>query len=135
MPPFSPPSAPEPYNLNNELAKERSRAAAERTLMAWIRTALSLIGFGFGIDRIVAAVYSSKLSDSDRIDVSVRLLSIGFIAIGNVALLLAVFQHQQVLKRLRRSDFRYDPPLPIATITAISLFMIGVLALLTLISG
>ena len=133
MPPLSQP--PEPYNLNNELAKERNRAASERTLMAWIRTALSLIGFGFGIDRLVAAVQSSRLSGSDRIDVSVRLLSIGFIAIGNAALMLAVLQHQQTLKRLRRNDFRYDPPIPIATIAAISLFIIGTLALLTLISG
>jgi hypothetical protein len=31
-------------NPGTELAKERNRAAEERTLMAWIRTALSLIG-------------------------------------------------------------------------------------------
>ncbi len=135
MPPLPPPPEPYPYNLNNELAKERNRAAAERTLMAWIRTALSLIGFGFGIDRLVVAVQSSRLASSDRIDISVRLLSIGFIAIGNLALVVAVLQHQQVLKRLRRNDFRYDPPIPIATITAISLLIIGTLALLTLISG
>jgi uncharacterized membrane protein YidH (DUF202 family) len=46
----------ETYNLTNELAKERNRAAAERTLMAWIRTSLSLISFGFGIDRVVTAL-------------------------------------------------------------------------------
>jgi putative membrane protein len=46
----------EPYNMANELAKERNRAAAERTLMVWIRTSLSLISFGFGIDRIIAAM-------------------------------------------------------------------------------
>ena len=34
---------PDTYNMANELAKERNRAAAERTLMAWIRTSLSLI--------------------------------------------------------------------------------------------
>ena len=37
------------YNLNNELAKMRTRDAADRTLMAWTRTAISLIGFGFAI--------------------------------------------------------------------------------------
>ena len=33
----------------NELACERSRPAADRTLMAWLRTAIAMIGFGSGI--------------------------------------------------------------------------------------
>ncbi|MFN9624229.1 MAG: YidH family protein, partial [Cyanobacteriota bacterium] len=44
------PTPPDPRNLTNELAKERNRDAAERTLMAGIRTSLSLISFGFGVD-------------------------------------------------------------------------------------
>ena len=40
---------PPKKNLANELARERSREAAHRTLMAWVRTTLSLIGFGFAI--------------------------------------------------------------------------------------
>jgi putative membrane protein len=31
-------------SITNELARERNRAAADRTLMAWIRTALAMIG-------------------------------------------------------------------------------------------
>ncbi|WP_416244525.1 YidH family protein [Crocosphaera sp. XPORK-15E] len=45
-----------------ELAKYRSRAAADRTLMAWIRTSLSLIGFGFGIPTIVRTIENTHLS-------------------------------------------------------------------------
>jgi putative membrane protein len=130
--PLSRSPEPPPYNLNNELAKERNRAAAERTLMAWIRTSLSLITFGFGIDRIVDAIRSSRLSDSDRVDVSVRLLSIGFIVIGNLSLMVAIAQHQQVLRRIRRHDFFYSPVLPIATLTALGLLIVGTLALIIL---
>lgn len=36
-------------SLTNELAKERSREASDRTLMAWIRTSISMISFGFAI--------------------------------------------------------------------------------------
>jgi putative membrane protein len=35
--------------MRNELAKERTRESADRTLNAWIRTSASLIGFGFAI--------------------------------------------------------------------------------------
>jgi putative membrane protein len=52
---------PQVPNPGTELAKERNRAAEERTLMAWIRTSLSLIGFGVGVERIVAAIYQCFL--------------------------------------------------------------------------
>ena len=48
-------------NLANELARERNREAAERTLMAWIRTALALIGFGFGIGKLDAYLEGAGL--------------------------------------------------------------------------
>ena len=35
--------------INTELAKERTHGAYDRTMMAWVRTALALIGFGIGV--------------------------------------------------------------------------------------
>jgi len=40
------------FGTNNELAKERNRAAAERTINAWIGNSLSFIGIGVAIDQI-----------------------------------------------------------------------------------
>jgi putative membrane protein len=46
---------PTPLNTINELAKERNRAAAERTLNAWTALCLSLMGFGVALSRFLAA--------------------------------------------------------------------------------
>ena len=44
--------------LSNELARERNREAADRTLLAWIRTSLAMISLGFGIERLGQAAVS-----------------------------------------------------------------------------
>ena len=49
-----------------DLARERTRAAQERTLMAWIRTSLSMVSFGFGIDRFFS--YLNKTSPGDFLE-------------------------------------------------------------------
>lgn len=122
-------------NLTNELAKERNRAAAERTLMAWIRTCLSLISFGFGIDKIIGAINRSRYGESAHADLSVRLVSTGFVLIGILAMAAATVQHQKILKMLRRDDFVYVDETSIATATAVCLTVIGAIALIILILG
>ncbi|MGB5241946.1 MAG: DUF202 domain-containing protein [Prochlorococcaceae cyanobacterium] len=122
-------------NLNNELAKERNRAAAERTMMAWIRTCLSLISFGFGLDKIIGAINRSRFGGSDHASLSVRLVAIGFVLIGILAMAAATRQHLRTLKLIRRDDFVYVDQRSITVFTAIALTIIGIVAFALLVTG
>ena len=122
-------------NTSTELAKTRNRAAAERTTLAWIRTALALISFGFGLDKIISAIRNAGGDGNTSQDVGVQLMSMGFIGVGIFTLLIAMRQHKRELIRLRSDPYLYrdEPSLSIATATAV--LVIGVLAYLLLLSG
>ena len=122
-------------NTSTELAKTRNRAAAERTTLAWIRTALALISFGFGLDKIISAIRDAGGDGNTSQDVGVQLMSMGFIGVGIFTLLIAMRQHKRELIRLRSDPYLYrdEPSLSIATATAV--LVIGVLAFLLLLYG
>jgi putative membrane protein len=113
-----------PKNLTNELAKERNRAAAERTLMAWIRTSLSLISFGFGIDRITEALERNHPEIYNPWRIS-RVVGLAFIALGTGAMIAAIIEHKEVLRAIRRDDYLYSNRRSIGLAVATMLVLIG----------
>jgi putative membrane protein len=120
---------PPPPNIQAELARERNRAAAERTLMAWIRTSLSLIAFGFGIDRIVAAIHGLYADTRIKPVQLSRTLGLAFIALGIYAMVMAAIEHQHELRRIQRQEmYTYRPRRSLSLIVAISMICIGVFA-------
>ena len=122
-------------NIADQLARQRNRDAAERTLMAWIRTCLSLISFGFGLDKIVAAINRRDAGGTAQAEVSVQLVAVGFIVTGVVAMLAANRQHGFALRRLLRDDFVYQEDASIASAVALMIAAIGAVALLLLALG
>lgn len=102
------PSEKEPYNLNNELAKERTRAAADRTLMAWIRTSLSLIGFGFGIPTIVKTIAATQVGKNINPHHFTNIVGLSFISIGTFAMVAALKEHRRMVKRIERDHYIYE---------------------------
>ena len=119
-------------NIANELAKERNREAAERTLMAWIRTALSLIGFGFGIGKLDDFLQGAGLHTRFAVPHSTLIFGASFIVVGIVGLLAAIVQHVRIMKRSSRPDFAYNAMRPIAMTVAAMLMLIGVFGLIAI---
>ena len=120
---------PRPKSITNELAKERSREAADRTLMAWIRTALSLIGFGFAIASFRDILLEGGLIRNPHKEFNGALVfGLSFVSLGVLGLLAATLQHWNILQHLKQADFSYTGFRPLAFIMAILLMLIGLFA-------
>lgn len=114
-----------------ELARKRTAMSADRTywaddrtLIAWIRTSLSLIGFGFGIGR--ALEYLQKVGREADPLYTAKVFGGGFILLGVLGLLAAIVQHLRIEKRLRESGYPRMEPWPLGLLTAILLLLMGI---------
>lgn len=67
------------------LAIKRSAIAAERTLMAWIRTAISMIGFGFTIFKFFQYMHEESPAALIRHAETPRNLGMTLVAVGTLA--------------------------------------------------
>ena len=110
-----------------ELAKYRSRAAADRTLMAWIRTCLSLIGFGFGIPTIVRAIENTRISHHlNPVRFSV-IVGLSFIVTGMLGMGLGLREHRRLLKQIQSDRYTYETSHS-AEIIGVALLVIGLVS-------
>ena len=94
--------------LADTLAIERTRMAADRTLMGWIRTALSLIGFGFTIFKFLESIQSRELASQAIGEQSPRVIGLTLVSLGIFSLVFACLHHLKYIKMLK-SDEPYRP--------------------------
>jgi inner membrane protein YidH len=109
----------------------RDYLAEERTFLAWIRTGLACMGFGFVVARF--ALYMEEIhgvaGPSDRFSLW---SGTAFIAVGVAVNLLSIRRHLRVVTDLNRGQFNRGPSHQ-AVILALCLALIGAATALYLI--
>ena len=111
------------------LEDPRIRFAAEQAQLAWVRTALSLMGFGFVVDRFGLFLRALEAEGKGTLPTHTTSISfwigITFILIGVVINIVSAIEHYFVVDRINKGE----PPIvrkwPLGTLVSIILAVIG----------
>ncbi|MGK7911377.1 MAG: YidH family protein [Synechococcus sp.] len=122
-------TSPYPPNVQYELARERNRIAADRTLLAWIRSSILQIGFGIGLERSLTAL-ASNLGVTSISLTFVKLVGTAFVGLGSYAIIMAAIDYRQEIQRLTQEDYTYVPRKSLGMTTAVVLVVIAVFSFL-----
>lgn len=116
--------------MNEITTDPRVYFAAERTFLAWIRTGLALMGFGFVVARFGIFLQGLVL---DRADAPVRstgmsvVLGVLLLATGVLVCLAAAWRHVSLVRRLKRGQVLEIKPSALGIALALALAVFGLL--------
>jgi len=100
----------EELKLSDRLALERTKLAADRTILAWVRTSISFIGFGFTIYKVLESLIKAGPGAILIKDQTPRNIGILLILAGVIPLIFVMMDYIRGLKRMGISEGIYRNP-------------------------
>lgn len=98
-------------NQPQKVDRQREHQANERTFLAWLRTSVSLIGFGFALARFGLFLRQLRLTLAENPIPDPgfsrsETLGVSLVVFGIIAIALAAWRYNQVFWQIERSDYR-----------------------------
>lgn len=111
--------------------RQREHQTNELNFLAWMRTAITLIGFGFAIARfgIFLSNLQISMTGDEKIPESAILsqnLGIGLVILGILLIAIATWRYNRIFKQIERGN--YEPSRRFALFTALMVILIGTLS-------
>jgi putative membrane protein len=130
----------EKETIANEIIRTqnaRDHLANERTLLAWIRTSIGIIAFGFVVVKFSLFIRQISFLLNKNAGIPQHgfssVIGIFLVAVGSIILVLSYVKYKQTEKQLSNKTFKYSSTL-ILSLT-ISIFIISILLVLYLIEN
>ncbi|HKZ65816.1 MAG TPA: DUF202 domain-containing protein, partial [Chitinophagaceae bacterium] len=115
----------------------RDHLANERTLLAWIRTSIGIMAFGFVVVKFSLFIKQISLLLGKDITIPQRgyssVIGILLVAVGSVVLLLAFINYKRTKKQLSQES--YQPTSRLTLLLTIIMLIISILLIFYLIEN